>query len=85
MSFYRESLTRVGWLPLGDTTKNTTSLDKLRFGYSVSPTLYAAQAADPCAPTPGTGLPDHGVYVTILGAAADGIVVEVEETYIQGY
>ena len=85
LSFYRESLTRVGWLPIGGATDDKTASGKLTFGYSVESTLSAAHEANPCAPTPAHGLPSHGVEMTVFDAGANSTVVEVEETYIPGF
>jgi hypothetical protein len=80
INFYEDNLTRAGWIAEVPRTPG-----KMTFGYSVESTLIAARRHNPCAPTPGTGLPAHGIEITIVESTVNRTVVEVKEKYSPGY
>jgi hypothetical protein len=79
--FYRDSLVRAGW----SVSTYPSPEDTLSFGWSVADSLYEAYHNIPCAPTPETGLPAHGLDVTVKSTGEGATVVELKQGYYPGY
>jgi hypothetical protein len=80
ITFYKDNLTRVGWLGEDDTTP-----DRITFGWSIESTVWSASRTNPCAPTVETSLPGYGVVVSIVSKGDILTSVEVQEFVSVGY
>ncbi len=80
LEFYRDNLLRAGW----SIVEYRSTDDRLSFGWSVAATVSAAQRDIPCAPTPETGLPSHGLDVMVLGTS-EGTRVELKYIVYPGH
>jgi hypothetical protein len=81
LDFYRDSLIRAGW----SLSAHPSAEDTLSFGWSVGDSLYEAYHNIPCAPTPETGLPAHGVDVTVKSTGEGTTAVELKQSYYPGH
>ncbi len=81
LSFYRENLTRAGWIE-GEKDAAPKTID---FLYNVESTVLAAAGNSRCAPTPEAGLPTYGVDVTIIESNSAGTIVEIRESLTPGF
>ena len=79
--FYRDSLIRAGW----SVSVYPSAEDTLSFGWGIGDSLYEAYHNSPCAPTPETGLPAHGLDVTVKSTGEGATLVELRQSYYPGY
>jgi hypothetical protein len=80
LDFYRDALLIAGW----SLVEHRSAEDKLSFGWSVEATVIAAWNNIPCAPTPETGLPGHGLDLMVVETER-GTRVELKQSVYPGY